>query len=110
MPENATPAEGFAIPALPVMYTREDVLAALNWAADEAQSITSPNGTESSGTIETDDTINLVVNLAVQRLQGAQTAADAVAEAYGGDDIQLWHGWVVPGWADDSEERDEDEA
>jgi hypothetical protein len=88
------------------MFTREEISQALNWAADEAQDIINPEGGESSDTIEADDIINLVVNLAGERLDGAETAADAVSDAYGGENIQEWHGWKIEGWPEEDDDSD----
>ncbi|SRR6266568_1178079 len=89
-------------------YTKEAVSSALNWAADEAQEIINPDDMESSDTIAGDDVVNLVVNLAGERLDGAETAADAIGSAYGGEDIQEWHGWTVKDWPENGEDFGED--
>jgi hypothetical protein len=85
-----------------VSYSEDAVSQALNWAADTAQEITNPEGGESSGSIETDDAINLVVNLTSERLRGAGSAAEAIGSAYS-EDIQPWHGWKVEGWPEGEE-------
>ncbi len=61
-------------------YTKEAVSSALNWAADEAQEIINPD----------------------------DTAADAIGSAYGGEDIQEWHGWTVKDWPENGEDFGED--
>jgi hypothetical protein len=86
------------VEGLKTHHTRNEVNDALNWAAEQAEQITNPDSVEYSSTIETRDTINLMVNLTAERLDGAHTAAEAIAEAYGGEDIQQWHGWFVNGW------------
>lgn len=64
-------------------YTKEQVSAALNAAADLARELVNPEDTESSETILADDTLNLAVNLAGYLLDHPDASTDeAIVASY----------------------------
>lgn len=72
-------------------YTRDQVVAALNRAADAL----SDHDYEDSHTIRDDDLVNLMVNLAMGFLEEPGKTMEQVIEASYGEDPETVLGWIA---------------
>lgn len=99
LPERTSVFASLAMGRLPgdrsSTYTREDVSAAVNAAADEmSPDMDDPDTYETSDTIRQQDIANLFVNLAMGFLdQPGATANEIIEASYGEDPATVW-GWV----------------
>jgi hypothetical protein len=75
------------------LFTREQVAAAVNAAADELDPMTRGDTFETSDTIQAQDRSNLFVNLAMGWLDKPDATADEIIEASYGEDAATVRDW-----------------